>query len=116
MRCTSLSSQSVEVGEHLFKVIFKPQSWQLLAQNKIAIEFFIPYQAKSLYREMRNTNFAECGGGGGHARFDLEYNQTVVLDAKEATATTPEILATHCIPSAMSKNIADALQVEQKSK
>jgi hypothetical protein len=35
----------------------------------------------------------------------LEYNHTVVLERKEAMATTDDILATHCIPSATSPDL-----------
>lgn len=38
-------------------------------------------------------------------KFDLEYQQMVVLEAKKAKAATPEILATHCVPSAMSDDL-----------
>uniref|UniRef100_A0A7I4DFC6 Protease Do-like PDZ domain-containing protein n=3 Tax=Physcomitrium patens TaxID=3218 RepID=A0A7I4DFC6_PHYPA len=38
-------------------------------------------------------------------RFDLEYQQIVVLETNAAKAATPEILATHCIPSAMSDDL-----------
>lgn len=38
-------------------------------------------------------------------KFDLEYQQMVVLEANKAKAATPEILATHCIPSAMSDDL-----------
>ncbi|KAH1131251.1 hypothetical protein J1N35_002629 [Gossypium stocksii] len=38
-------------------------------------------------------------------KFDLEYEQTVVLRTKTAKAATPDILATHCIPSAMSADL-----------
>jgi hypothetical protein len=38
-------------------------------------------------------------------RFDLDYNQTVVLDAKQVEATAADILATHCIPDAMSEDL-----------
>ncbi|KAH1131250.1 hypothetical protein J1N35_002628 [Gossypium stocksii] len=34
-------------------------------------------------------------------KFDLEYEQMAVLRTKTAKAATPDILATHCIPSAM---------------
>ncbi|EEF44918.1 protease Do-like 9 [Ricinus communis] len=37
--------------------------------------------------------------------FDLEYQQIVVLHAKNAKAATLDILATHCIPSAMSDDL-----------
>ncbi|XP_062116341.1 protease Do-like 9 [Humulus lupulus] len=38
-------------------------------------------------------------------RFDLEYQQIVVLRTKTANAATLDILATHCIPSAMSDDL-----------
>ncbi|KAG8488116.1 hypothetical protein CXB51_018266 [Gossypium anomalum] len=38
-------------------------------------------------------------------KLDLEYEQTVVLRTKTAKAATPDILATHCIPSAMSADL-----------
>ncbi|KAG4137355.1 hypothetical protein ERO13_D07G066801v2 [Gossypium hirsutum] len=38
-------------------------------------------------------------------KFDLEYEQIVVLRTKTAKAATPDILATHCIPSAMSVDL-----------
>ncbi|KHG27181.1 Protease Do-like 9 [Gossypium arboreum] len=38
-------------------------------------------------------------------KLDLEYEQTVVLRTKTAEAATPDILATHCIPSAMSTDL-----------
>ncbi|CAM6052277.1 unnamed protein product [Sphagnum compactum] len=42
---------------------------------------------------------------GQFLRFDLEYQQIVVLEAAAAKAATPEILFTHCIPSAMSDDL-----------
>ena len=53
---------------------------------------------------------SDCALGKWRSRFDLEYNQTVVLDTKEAKLTTPGILATHCIPSAMSQNLEKAVR------
>ncbi|KAJ7945901.1 Protease Do-like 9 [Quillaja saponaria] len=38
-------------------------------------------------------------------KFDLEYQQIVVLRTKTAKAATVDILATHCIPSAMSDDL-----------
>ncbi|GMI76586.1 degradation of periplasmic proteins 9, DegP protease 9 [Hibiscus trionum] len=38
-------------------------------------------------------------------KFDLEYEQIVVLRTTIAKAATPDILATHCIPSAMSADL-----------
>eukprot|EP00252_Welwitschia_mirabilis_P012102 TRINITY_DN2692_c0_g1_i4.p1 TRINITY_DN2692_c0_g1~~TRINITY_DN2692_c0_g1_i4.p1 ORF type:complete len:755 (-),score=151.93 TRINITY_DN2692_c0_g1_i4:281-2545(-) len=38
-------------------------------------------------------------------QFDLEYQQIVVLDTKKAKEATRDILATHCIPSAMSDDL-----------
>ncbi|KAK3225317.1 hypothetical protein Dsin_005179 [Dipteronia sinensis] len=38
-------------------------------------------------------------------KFDLEYDQIVVLRSKTAKAATLDILATHCIPSAMSDDL-----------
>lgn len=38
-------------------------------------------------------------------KFDLEYQQIVVLHTKNARAATLDILATHCIPSAMSEDL-----------
>ncbi|TYJ25742.1 hypothetical protein E1A91_A07G070500v1 [Gossypium mustelinum] len=38
-------------------------------------------------------------------KLDLEYEQTVVLRTKTAKAATPDILATRCIPSAMSADL-----------
>ncbi|KAG0448356.1 hypothetical protein HPP92_027888 [Vanilla planifolia] len=38
-------------------------------------------------------------------RFDLEYDQIVVLQTEKAKAATLDILTTHCIPSAMSQDL-----------
>ncbi|KAL6861312.1 hypothetical protein ACP4OV_017012 [Aristida adscensionis] len=38
-------------------------------------------------------------------KFDLDYDQMVVLETKTAKAATQDILATHCIPSAMSEDL-----------
>nr|DAD34649.1 TPA_asm: hypothetical protein HUJ06_005289 [Nelumbo nucifera] len=38
-------------------------------------------------------------------KFELEYQQLVVLQTKTAKAATPDILTTHCIPSAMSGDL-----------
>ncbi|KQK01963.1 protease Do-like 9 isoform X2 [Brachypodium distachyon] len=38
-------------------------------------------------------------------KFDLEYDQIVVLKTKTAKAATKDILTTHCIPSAMSDDL-----------
>ncbi|XP_014506067.1 protease Do-like 9 [Vigna radiata var. radiata] len=40
-----------------------------------------------------------------YLKFDLDYDQIVVLRTKTAKATTLDILATHCIPSAMSDDL-----------
>ncbi|KAF3329156.1 Protease Do-like 9 [Carex littledalei] len=41
----------------------------------------------------------------GFLKFDLEYQQIVVLETKSAKAATHDILTTHCIPSAMSEDL-----------
>ncbi|KAI3439577.1 HIG1 domain-containing protein [Psidium guajava] len=38
-------------------------------------------------------------------KFDLEYQQIVVLRTETAKAATLDILKTHCIPSAMSADL-----------
>uniref|UniRef100_A0ACD5ZRG7 Uncharacterized protein n=1 Tax=Avena sativa TaxID=4498 RepID=A0ACD5ZRG7_AVESA len=38
-------------------------------------------------------------------KFDMDYDQVVVLETKTAKAATQDILATHCIPSAMSDDL-----------
>lgn len=38
-------------------------------------------------------------------KFDLEYQQVVVLQTKTAKSATSDILATHCIPSAISEDL-----------
>ncbi|KAJ1258744.1 hypothetical protein BS78_10G099300 [Paspalum vaginatum] len=38
-------------------------------------------------------------------KFDLDYDQLVVLETETAKAATQDILATHCIPSAMSEDL-----------
>lgn len=38
-------------------------------------------------------------------KFDLDYDQIVVLRTKTAKAATVDVLATHCIPSAMSDDL-----------
>ncbi|KAJ0053624.1 hypothetical protein Pint_02657 [Pistacia integerrima] len=40
-----------------------------------------------------------------YLKFDLEYQQIVVLQTKTAKAATSDILSTHCIPSAMSDDL-----------
>ncbi|KAF7838354.1 Protease Do-like 9 [Senna tora] len=40
-----------------------------------------------------------------YLKFDLDYDQIVVLGTKAAKAATLDILATHCIPSAMSDDL-----------
>uniref|UniRef100_A0A2N9F8V8 Protease Do-like PDZ domain-containing protein n=1 Tax=Fagus sylvatica TaxID=28930 RepID=A0A2N9F8V8_FAGSY len=40
-----------------------------------------------------------------YLKFELEYQQIVVLQSKTAKAATLDILATHCIPSAMSDDL-----------
>jgi len=40
-----------------------------------------------------------------YLKFDLEYQQIVVLETKTAKAATLDILTTHCIPSAMSDDL-----------
>ena len=40
-----------------------------------------------------------------YLRFDLEYQQIVVLQTKAAKAATLDILTTHCISSAMSDDL-----------
>ncbi|XP_078175048.1 protease Do-like 9 [Carex rostrata] len=41
----------------------------------------------------------------GFLKFDMEYQQIVVLETKSAKAATHDILTTHCIPSAMSEDL-----------
>ena len=55
------------------------------------------------------------GGGGGrgpppsrYLRFDLEYNQVVVLDREAAAAVGAEILTQHCIAADRSPDLAGA--------
>uniref|UniRef100_A0A0D9WNN6 Uncharacterized protein n=1 Tax=Leersia perrieri TaxID=77586 RepID=A0A0D9WNN6_9ORYZ len=38
-------------------------------------------------------------------KFDMDYDQLVVLETKTAKAATQDILTTHCIPSAMSEDL-----------
>lgn len=40
-----------------------------------------------------------------YMKFDLDYNQIVVLQTTNAKAATSDILAMHCIPSAMSDDL-----------
>ena len=40
-----------------------------------------------------------------YLRFDLEYNQMVILEAKDARLATKDILLTHCIPSDRSEDL-----------
>ncbi|WVZ07505.1 hypothetical protein V8G54_020851 [Vigna mungo] len=40
-----------------------------------------------------------------YLKFDLEYQQIVVLKTSTAKAATLDILTTHCIPSAMSEDL-----------
>ncbi|RZC61718.1 hypothetical protein C5167_023487 [Papaver somniferum] len=40
-----------------------------------------------------------------YLKFELDYQQIVVLETKAAKAATPDIRSTHCIPSAMSADI-----------
>lgn len=40
-----------------------------------------------------------------YLRFDLEYQQIVVLKTETAKVATSEILTTHCIPSATSDDL-----------
>lgn len=42
-----------------------------------------------------------------YLRFDLDYNQVVILDKKEALAATASILEQHCIPSDRSVDLQD---------
>ncbi|EOA16285.1 hypothetical protein CARUB_v10004432mg [Capsella rubella] len=46
-----------------------------------------------------------------YMKFNLDYNQIVVLDTKTAKEATLDILTTHCIPSAMS----DDLKAEERN-
>eukprot|EP00899_Mesostigma_viride_P028424 jgi/Mesvir1/8767/Mv02684-RA.2 len=49
-----------------------------------------------------------------YLRFDLEYNQVVVLDAKAALAASPGILETHCIPSGKSRDLCGPADASSK--
>ncbi|KAL7153438.1 hypothetical protein ABFS83_04G168300 [Erythranthe nasuta] len=40
-----------------------------------------------------------------YLKFDLEFQQILVLQTKAAKEATLDILATHCIPSAMSDDL-----------
>ncbi|KAK6148401.1 hypothetical protein DH2020_019313 [Rehmannia glutinosa] len=53
---------------------------------------------KSLANMVENCN-------DEYLKFDLEYQQIVVLQTKTAKAATLDILSTHCIPSAMSDDL-----------
>ncbi|KAL7191995.1 hypothetical protein ACSBR2_023960 [Camellia fascicularis] len=73
------------------------------------------------YEEIVNTQVRACNGkpvknlkslasmvescDDEFLKFDLEYQQIVVLQTKAAKAATLDILATHCIPSAMSDDL-----------
>ncbi|OEL29463.1 Protease Do-like 9 [Dichanthelium oligosanthes] len=49
------------------------------------------------------TMVEECNDA--FLKFDLDYDQLVVLEMKTAKAATQDILTTHCIPSAMSEDL-----------
>ncbi|KNA08610.1 hypothetical protein SOVF_161100, partial [Spinacia oleracea] len=44
-------------------------------------------------------------------KFDLEFNKVVILRTETAKAATADILATHCIPSAMSDDLKSFTEV-----
>ncbi|KMT10528.1 hypothetical protein BVRB_5g116520 [Beta vulgaris subsp. vulgaris] len=46
-----------------------------------------------------------------YLKFDLEFNKKVVLRTETAKAATADILATHCIPSAMSDDLKTSSEV-----
>ncbi|KAK9908877.1 hypothetical protein WJX75_004161 [Coccomyxa subellipsoidea] len=47
-------------------------------------------------------------------RFDLEYNEVVILETKNAHAATKEILALHSIPAAVSKDLLEVVSVPEQ--
>ncbi|KAK9104628.1 hypothetical protein Scep_021472 [Stephania cephalantha] len=58
-----------------------------------------------LVRNLRNLARMVEGCTQEYLKFDLEYQQIVVLQTKTAKAATLDILTTHCIPSAMSDDL-----------
>ncbi|KAG2497712.1 hypothetical protein HYH03_004449 [Edaphochlamys debaryana] len=45
---------------------------------------------------------------GGFLRFDLDYNEVLVLQAKDVLAMTPEVMRAHSIPHPMSPDLREA--------
>ncbi|XP_021912324.1 protease Do-like 9 [Carica papaya] len=66
---------------------------QVLAVNGVPVK-----NLRSLADMVENCN-------DDYLRFDLEYDQIVILHTKNARAGTLDILKTHCIPSAMSEDL-----------
>ncbi|GAB4815905.1 hypothetical protein N2152v2_002951 [Parachlorella kessleri] len=76
------------------------------------------------YEEIVNTQVTEVNGSkvnnlrdlvkavesapGPYIRFDLDYNQVVILEKATARSATPDILAMHCIPSDRSQDLLEA--------
>lgn len=84
------------------------------------------------YEDIVNTQVLKCNGQsvnnlkdlanavesckGKYLRLDLDYNQVVVLDYASAQKATQDILETHCIPSAMSEDLKEAVAANNKGK
>ncbi|KXZ44654.1 hypothetical protein GPECTOR_64g148 [Gonium pectorale] len=51
---------------------------------------------------------------GGFLRFDLEYNEVVVLEVADVLRATPEVMRSHSIPTDMSAGIRAALLAQEQ--
>ncbi|GLI60058.1 hypothetical protein VaNZ11_001910 [Volvox africanus] len=72
--------------------------------------------ARSVRQALQKEQAAEAAGGaGGFLRFDLDYNEVVVVEARDVLKMTPEVMRAHSIPCDMSPDLRAALAASEEN-
>ncbi|GIL56480.1 hypothetical protein Vafri_11837 [Volvox africanus] len=72
--------------------------------------------ATSVRQALQKEQAAEAaGGGGGFLRFDLDYNEVVVVEARDVLKMNPEVMRAHSIPYDMSPDLRTALAATEEN-
>ncbi|GMN45835.1 hypothetical protein TIFTF001_015023 [Ficus carica] len=78
---------------------------QLVVVSQVLLNLIVCACGRYQHRNLKSLASMVESCTDEYLRFDLEYQQIVVLRTKTAKAATLDILATHCIPSAMSDDL-----------
>ncbi|KAG6715973.1 hypothetical protein I3843_04G022800 [Carya illinoinensis] len=102
-----LHAMAESVGEQL--VVVSQVSLVLVADINIGYEDIVNTQVLAFngkpVKNLKSLASMVESCDDEYLKFDLEYQQIVVLRTKNAKAATLDILTTHCIPSAMSDDL-----------